>query len=147
MSKATRTSRKTMRIATVFTGAAVAAVGFAPAALAAPTAPPAPGRPPAPASSIRRTGCTTNQWVHISYESIFRTECAAYGFVGISTAGFFMKGYCGGNNFGQLLYSSGKVRTYGNGNTYNHTLSGDYLSAIKNSGWNKSNKDTCAWPT
>ena len=80
MNAATRTttSRKAMRVATCFTGAAAAAVAFAPAALAAPGHAPAQGHTALvngktqavkPDTTIKSRGCHTSDahWLHIEY--------------------------------------------------------------------------------
>ena len=89
------TSRKAMRVATVFTGAAAAAVGFAPGALAAPGHAAAQGQA-AQANgkaqalmpdNTQSRGCTTNAWLHIEYYSAFRSLCRQFGFVGFAILG------------------------------------------------------------
>jgi hypothetical protein len=158
MNAATRktTSRQAMRVATVFTGAAAAAVGFAPAALAAPGHAATQDHPArangkaqamAPASSIRSAGCTTNTWLHVEYFSSFRELCRAFGFAGKMkplSAPLEMSAQCGGNNYGTFFSSQGKKTTYGPGTTYrefSNPISVSYVSIRKWSG-----TDECAWP-
>jgi hypothetical protein len=101
------TSRRTMRVATVFTGVAAGAAAFTPFA------------PAAHASSIRANpGCDgTPRWFHIywfggngEYEYGSRGS-SCYGFKGIVhdpvVTGSVISGFCGGTNSGSFSISSG----------------------------------------
>jgi hypothetical protein len=154
------TSRKAMRAAVVFTGAAAAGVAFGPgAALAAAGHTPAQGHSaraagttPAniqlTAADIKSNNCTTNTWLHIAYFSNeiipLRTLCKQFGFSGVKDVvadGMYMVGQCGGNNYGTVYYS-GKSIPYGPGTTY-RTLKG-WVSDVSIYYW--SGNDKCAWP-
>jgi hypothetical protein len=155
----TTTSRKAMRVATVFTGAAATAVAFAPVAMAAtgqatPHGHPAQAagtnhtvRPDVHSGSIRSTGCTTNTWLHVQYESVFRTLCKAFGFKGRMTPAsspLVTSAQCGGNNYGVLYYSGNKHITFGPGTTYRTFNPTKNISEVAISRWNGTDK--CAWP-
>jgi hypothetical protein len=158
MSTATRraTSRKAMRVATVFTGAAATAVAFAPAALAAPGHAPAQGHTalvngktravrPDNTGSIRSKGCGTSDvhWLHIEYASFFRSKlCKAFGFRGYMTDGQDMYAQCGGNNYGNIFGSKGTL-SFGPGNTY-RSFPRRNISAVSIYFW--SGTDQCRWP-
>jgi hypothetical protein len=147
-----------MRVATVFTGAAAAAVGFAPAALAAPGHAAAQAHPArangkaqamAPdANSIRSAGCTTNTWVHIEYSELFRTTlCRAVGFEGrmkLKSADLAMYAQCGGNNVGTIYYSGGKSLSYAQGTTYRPISPTLFVSSVSILYWKGT--EQCAWP-
>jgi hypothetical protein len=161
MATATRTttSRKAMRVATVFTGAAAAAVGFAPGAVAAPGHAAAQGHAAlangkaqalAPASGTQSRGCTTNTWLHIQYWSTFRPLCRQFGFVGDAhplskTNGRWleMTAQCGGNNVGHIYSPYGPSIPYRQGSTYRafNRVSISLVSISRYSG-----TETCAWP-
>jgi hypothetical protein len=153
----TTTSRKAMRVATVFTGAAAAAVGFAPTALAAPVHAAAQGhltqangRAQAmtpDANSIKSRGCTTNTWLHIQYFSTFRALCRQFGFAGEMTpksAPLRMTAQCGGNNVGTIYHSSGKSLSFYQGTTYRPFTTNLYVSKVSIYFWNGT--EQCAWP-
>jgi hypothetical protein len=156
MSTATRTTtaRKAMRAATVFTGAAGLAVGFGPTAMAATGQAPAQGHSaratgttPAniqlTAADIVSKGCTTNDWLHIEYSSLFRDDlCRQFGYVGYAYPYIYMNHQCGGNNFGNLYVSGYLVIPFGRGTGY-RTLPGD-LSTVSISGYGGSYQ--CPWP-
>jgi hypothetical protein len=159
MNAATRTttSRKAMRVATVFTGAAAAAVAFAPGALAAPGHVPTQGHTARPSGktqvpdvhsgSIRSAGCTTNTWLHIQYSSTFRTLCKAFGFKGRMTPAsspLGMEAQCGGNNYGTLYYSGNKTIGFGPGTTYRTFNPKRYVSEVAIYRW--AGTDKCKWP-
>jgi hypothetical protein len=143
-----------MRVATVFTGAAAAAVAFAPGAMAAPGHTQAPGHPAraagkarALAPDIRSSGCTTNTWLHVEYFSPFRELCKAFGFAGKMTplgAPLEMSAQCGGNNFGTIFWSGGRRTTYGPGTTYREFPIVESVSAVSITHWQGTDK--CAWP-
>jgi hypothetical protein len=159
MSTATRraTSRKAMRVATVFTGAAATAVAFAPAALAAPSHAPAQGhtalvngktramRPDVDSGTIRSKGCGTSDvhWLHIEYVSLFRRDlCKAFGYRGFMTVAQDFFAECGGNNYGTIYWNGGNLG-FGPGNTYRsvteRNISGVSIYSFKGT-------DKCAWP-
>ena len=158
MSTATKrgASRRAMRVATVFTGAAATAVTFAPTALAAPG--PAPGQGhtalvngktramgPDRSGSIKSAACnaTDTHWLHIQYESLFQRKlCKAFGFRGTKIVSQDMSAECGGNNTGAIFYGTGSLR-YGPGNTYRNATHKS-ISAVEVSFW--SGNDKCAWP-
>ena len=153
MSTATRraTSRKAMRVATVFTGAAAAAVAYAPAALAAPGHAPAQGHTAlvngkTGGARIQSKGCGASDvhWLHVQYNSPFRVLCKAFGFAGVKDVGTLtMYAQCGGTNYGNLFTEEGVV-SFGPGNTYRSFTYGKYLSAVSIYSW--SGTDKCAWP-
>jgi hypothetical protein len=155
MSTATRraTSRKAMRVATVFTGAAAAAVAYAPAALAAPGHAPAQGhtalangKTGGARTAIESKGCGASDvhWLHVQYNSPFRVLCKAFGFAGVKDVGqLTMYAQCGGNNYGNLFTQEGVV-SFGPGNTYRSFTYGKYLSAVSIYYWNGT--DQCRWP-
>jgi hypothetical protein len=103
-------SRKIMRVATVFTGAAACAVAFAPGAMAGTGQPAAArdghqarlgGKTPGIRPGITVGGCTGRpNWVHIG--DAFYTEC--FGFTGTYSVsrgdGAVAGAICGGNNYG-----------------------------------------------
>lgn len=160
MGTATRraASRKAMRVATVFTGAAATAVAFAPTALAAPGHAPAQGhtavvngktRAMAPdvqhSGSIRSKGCNSTDvhWLHIQYESLFQRKlCKAFGFRGVKLVSMDFSAECGGTNHGTIFWNTGSLR-YGPGNTY-RSVTRRNISAVSISFW--SGTDQCRWP-
>jgi hypothetical protein len=160
MSTATRkaTSRKAMRVATVFTGAAATAVAFAPAALAAPGHVQAQGHTalvngktravrPENSGSIRSKGCGTSDvhWLHISYASFFRSHlCKAFGFRGYFADGQDMQAQCGGTNYGTIFSSKGTDIHFGPGNTYRTFNPRKNISGVSIYAW--SGNDQCSWP-
>ena len=161
MNPATRTTtpRNAMRVATVFTAAAAAAVAFAPGAMAGtghtPTQnhlTPAGGKtraatPDLHSGSIRSAGCTTNTWLHIQYASPpFRTLCKAFGFRGVMSpdSAVSMSAQCGGNNSGDIYYGGGEVLAYGPGTTYRTFSPHKIVSLVSISTWHGTDK--CAWP-
>jgi hypothetical protein len=146
-----------MRVATCFTGAAAAAVAFAPAALAAPGHAPAQGHtalvngttramgPDVHSGSIRSKGCNTTDvhWLHISYASLFRSKlCKAFGFRGFMTVSQDMTKQCGGNNYGTIFTSKGGL-SFGPGNTYRN-VKRKSISGVSIYQWKGTDK--CAWP-
>jgi hypothetical protein len=160
MNTATRTTtaRKAMRVATVFTGAAGLAVAFGPTALAAPGHAPTQGQsarangktqakgPDLHSGSIRSAGCNadTKEWLHISYSTIFRNLCKAFGFKGIMSpdSSVYMTAQCGGNNYGTIYYSDKNI-PFGPGKGYREVGPG-YVSAVAIYRWKGT--DTCPWP-
>jgi hypothetical protein len=160
MNAATRTtaSRKAMRVATVFTGAAAAAVGFAPTALAAPVHAAAQGHPAQAngraqemrpdANSIQSRGCTTNTWLHIEYSEFLRSDlCKQFGFAGsMKPAGgtLAMTAQCGGNNVGNIYYSSHTSLPYYQGAKYRSFSPFKVVSKVSIFYWSGTEK--CAWP-
>jgi hypothetical protein len=156
MNTATRTtiSRKAMRVATVFTGAAGLAVAFAPTALAAPGHAPTQGHSARAigktqssselTATIRSAGCTTNTWLHLQYQSTIRDLCKAFGYRGtmVPDSSVYMSAQCGGNNYGYILFRHTSL-PYGPGTTYRNVTPG-HVSAVTISGW--TGTDKCAWP-
>jgi hypothetical protein len=143
-----------MRVATVFTGAAAAAVAFAPAALATPGHAPAQGhtalvngttRSASSNTAIRSAGCnaTDVHWLHIEYASVFRSKlCKAFGFKGVFKDSQDMYAQCGGNNFGNIYGSKGDL-SFGPGNTYRN-FTRRQISEVSIYHW--SGNDQCRWP-
>jgi hypothetical protein len=156
----TSTARKAMRAATVFTGAAGLAVAFGPTAMAA------AGHAPAQGHSARATGTTpaniqltaadivsagcntkTNEWLHIEYSSLVRSECKAFGFKGFmfmpGSAGFVvMTAECGGNNYGNIYSTVGGTIPFGPGKGFREINRA--VSAVSIQRW--AGNDTCPWP-
>jgi len=129
-------TRRAMRVATVFTGAAAAATGFGPAAMAAPVhqAQPANGRI---SGSIRSASCTHEpHW--LQFESRYDV-CFAFGFRGEwSYNGNYVSSQCGGTNYGFLKFTSGKTISYGPG-TYFRRIGKD-LRVLTIDGWTGSDE-------
>jgi hypothetical protein len=159
MSTATRrvASRKAMRVATVFTGAAATAVAFAPTALAAPGHAPTRGhtalvngktravRPDVDSGSIKSKGCGSSDvhWLHIQYESLFQRKlCKAFGFRGVKLVSQDFSAECGGNNHGTIFWNTGSL-PFGPGNTY-RSVTRRNISAVSILFW--SGTDQCRWP-
>jgi hypothetical protein len=134
-------TRRAMRVATVFTGAAAAATGFGPAAMAAPVhqAQPAFGKI---SGSIRDGSCRSEpHWLQLA-QRIPGTQisCIAYGFRGEwSEGGAFISSQCGGTNYGFLKFTSGKTISYGPGN-YFRAINKD-MRLITIDGW--TGNDNC----
>jgi hypothetical protein len=145
-------TRKSMRVATVFTGVAACAVGAAPLANAQETHPATnlgALRPAGPlANSIRKVSdCARNgvdkTWLHVSTTQyidgshFYFSMC--FGFKGAyhSPPGTGVRAECGGNNFGFLLGSNNGVSTgfdFGPGTTY-HGLNWSHLYTVGISSW------------
>jgi hypothetical protein len=167
MNPSTRKStRKAMRVATVFTGAA--AVGaFAPAAVAAvgheagtghqaravdkaPALPRVHGTTHGirPDFSGRESGsirlsrfCSqVPHWVHMQSYSLKNSYC--YGFKGLWEwdPAAKMYGECGGNNFGYLYPDGGNAFSFHQGTTYRRWTNGIKLFDIRISGWSGNDK-------
>jgi len=135
-------SVKTMRVATVFTGAVACAAAFAPAAHAATghqAAPdgktltdattltvPRPGTmhgfhpdiSAAPQTSVAKTCATTPRYVHL----LFGRRDTCLGHLGYESwdAGFPVSKICGGNNAGSYGNTSGRTAKFGPGTTFAH---------------------------
>lgn len=164
MNTATRrtTARKAMRVATVFTGAAAAAVAFAPGAVAAPAhavARAAPdSQPPGPIvyfGNIQSKGCTNNTWLHVAYTvfaSIFVFKrCKQFGNAGDmvpKSNPLLMSAQCGGNNVGFIDYSNNGIQSqllrFRQGSTYRTFASDLQVSQVSISHW--SGTKQCRWP-
>ena len=123
-------SRKTMRVATVFTGAAACTAALAPAAMAGThtvTQPLHKDRaltrlePGATAVKPNISGHACNfrgdsTWLHIAYEG---GASVCIGYLGIAQADIpHFSGYCGGNNFGALDGLDGFSTKFGPGDYY-----------------------------
>jgi hypothetical protein len=137
-----------MRVATVFTGAAAAAVGFAPVAVAAPGhaaarghAALANGTARAMAPAIESRSCTRNTWLHIIWTpnwEPWHPICTQFGFKGIMTpmyAPLLMAAECGGNNVGTIYSSHGSPIPYRQGSTYRNFNSGVFISLVSIGHW------------
>jgi hypothetical protein len=141
------TGRKTMRVATVFTGA-VAAAAFAPAAMAA-TADPGhaavAGHLAQPESkiwgSIQQTSSCANvpHWLHIAQNAPLYSLC--FGFEGRSKVSTYMSAECGGNNYG-FLFTDNVGTSFGPGKTFRRFKPGRSLESVVINGW--TGNDTCS---
>jgi hypothetical protein len=108
-------SRKTMRVATMFTGAAACAVAFTPAAHAANLDPVRPAN----TEWGDCQGANQSHWLHIvTNQSIFCLGDRGIINVGVHPYGLPVYSYCGGNNSGWFLYSGRELKFY-SGTTYN----------------------------
>jgi hypothetical protein len=144
--------KKTMRVATTFTGAACAVAFNNPAALAGTAGPAAAAQPGIAANhiisgNIREAACTNSNWLHVEgpYNS---GEC--FGFRGILSVSPWpnMRAFCGGNNSG-YIYGHDNLHSY---TVYNHYLHGTYyyhlpsnvkwfyVSEVENIGWGGNDK-------
>jgi hypothetical protein len=146
-------SGKALRVATVFTGAAVTAVGFGTVATAAQAAPVARQTPMLHTGGhIQSTNCSANQephWLHLAFSSAngggLGVEC--YGFTGgVTDPAFGIANravyVCGGNNSGWYKNSISQTANYKEGNTYVHVPWYGYtLQYLYNNGW--SHSDAC----
>jgi hypothetical protein len=152
--------KKTMRVATTFTGAAACAVAFNPAAMAATGQPAAqPGheqhlRRMAIAGntrlsgSIRQGSCAKSHWLHIK-SKYNGGEC--FGFRGLLLLSPYpnMRAFCGGNNSGYIwgndnLHSYQVYQHFGRGTTYYSlpkSVAYFYASEVGIAGWSGTN--TC----
>jgi hypothetical protein len=156
--------RKAMRVATVFTGAAAAAVTFAPTAMAdtGQVAQPAgrtmalrplDRRGPVYGSIKEAASCgNTPHWVHLDgwdpngiTGGSFRTAC--FGFKGLYDMSSGIAGHpwlvtaeCGGNNHGFLNYNYANAQSFNVGTYYRneHSLS---MNSVFIGGW--AGNDTC----
>jgi hypothetical protein len=147
--------KKTMRVATTFTGAAACAVAFNPAAMAGTAGPAAAAQPGIAANhrisgSIREAQCGagTSQWMEIKgpYNSV-----TCFGHRGILSLSPWpnMRAFCGGNNSGYIyghdnLHSYTVYDHYGHGTYFWHLPSNVkwfYVSEVINIGW--SGPDKC----
>jgi hypothetical protein len=118
------TTRKTMRVATLFTGAATAAIGFTQAATAAPgqagtaKTTEVPTRPNIQTTSNCFTSATKH-WVHIEYWNANKF-CA--GFAGYLSwrppRSLTRVQECGGTNRGVISLTNGKLSNFYPGTTY-----------------------------
>jgi hypothetical protein len=144
-------SRKTMRVATMFTGATACAVAFTPAAAQAATIRPATTTP----GSCR--GPNQSHWLHIIDQQSY--YCVGGVTPGIGrgyrpTGGHTeVYSFCGGNNSGFFLSSPGEIngnaKWYGHGTTYNQYAKYNYghpyyAVSVSISRW--SGNDTCPLP-
>jgi hypothetical protein len=147
-------SKRTMRVATVFTGIAACTAGMAAYGTTAqaathttvkPTVKPAvrpavrtPGRV---SGSIREvTSCGSNTWLHVMSEDNFGSFCFGFRGTSIPTNETGMYAQCGGNNYGWLSSLRGsRFVTFGKGTTY-RTLNWPHLSYVHISGWTGTDK-------
>jgi hypothetical protein len=148
--------KKTMRVATTFTGAAATcAVGFNNAAAMAGTAGPAAAAQPditanhRISGSIKESACGDHShWMHVQGPE----SATCFGFKGILSLSPWpnMRAFCGGNNSGYIyghdnLHSYTVYDHYGHGNTYYNLPSSVrwfYVSEVENTGWG--GNDHCA---
>jgi hypothetical protein len=129
--------RKSVRLATVFTGTAALTAGFGPAAWAM------------PASHIESTNnCNTanKNWAEVSVKSdpFNARTCSAFGFRGETPVyimgnggldGIDYIGQCGGNNYGGFPWTGNSASgflTFGPGTTFRNITA--YRSRISNAG-------------
>jgi hypothetical protein len=128
-------SKRTMRVATAFTGVAACT------AIAAPIAHASSGH--RRSGSIRESNCagagTHPTWLHVASQN-YGITC--YGFRGSysPTTEIGLRAECGGNNWG-FLSGPGWVLTFGAGNTYrfvNHA----HMDTVAIGGW--SGSDSCS---
>jgi hypothetical protein len=151
-----RGTKKTMRVATTFTGAAACAFAFAPTAMAGAQPGVAHGgRQPLPRGNNRNVrpdkitydlSCPggTSNWVHLAYYS---GGDACLGFTGYSALSPIpvIKGWCGGNNKGVLygISKNGARRShpFGHGHTYATIKSAPFaVTSVKMNGWSGNSK-------
>jgi hypothetical protein len=138
-------ARKTMRVATVFTGAAACAAAFTPAATAgtvhqARALPRQDGKKYAPIrngrieGSIRSSGaCHNAEWVHLEWSRGY-TDC--FGYAGLFSFGPLKISHeCGGTNYGQLDIVGKSPIHYGPGTTYRGFPTGTEASVISILSW------------
>jgi hypothetical protein len=158
--------RKSMQVATLFTGVAACTVGIAQAAYAMDAAPPAGGHTPNhPGQAARPDGRASGSiryasscfipnidktWVHISVNSLrsddpYRSFC--FGFRGSfdGPPGVGINAYCAGNNYGYLMGLGGRSWStrFTQGTTY-HKLVEPHLDNVQIDGW--AGNDTCGRP-
>jgi hypothetical protein len=155
--------RKTMKVATTFTGVAACAAAFAPAATAATTGHQLPYKnaPVTAPHGVRpgiseRGGCPggTSNWFHVGYAKVQDT---CFGFKGTFSGSpvYYATSFCGGNNTGWIAgYLDGGAGAhyftyFGHGTTYAHipgTSASEPLAItqVHISGW--SGGDKCGFP-
>jgi hypothetical protein len=143
--------KKTMRVATTFTGAAACAVAFNPAAMAATGH---PGARPGDqllrvangnrrlSGSIRQGACTDSNWLHIRQPDNSGT---CFGFKGLLLLSPWpnMRAFCGGNNSGYIwgydnLHSYEVYYHFGHGTYYYNLPKSEkyfYVSEVGIAGW------------
>lgn len=143
--------KKTMRVATLFTGAAACAVAGTTAAHAQDTPQPAGHSAKAVglavhpdgvtiSGSIREAACTTGRdtWLHVVSED---GGLYCYGFAGTysptSEIGVYTQ--CGGNNYGSLYVNESKLIPFGPGTTY-RKLNYAHLTDVLISFWSGTDK-------
>jgi len=146
--------KRSMRVATIFTGIAACTAGMAygGTAQAATTHTTVKhtskhiGLTVKPAyrssGSIREvTSCGSNTWLHVMSEDNYGSFCFGFRGTSIPTNETGMYAQCGGNNHGWLSsYRGDRYVTFGVGTTY-RTLSWPHLSRVHISGWKGG--DTC----
>jgi len=143
---------RTMRVATLFTGAAACATAFAPTAMAGTAQQAHPqARFLHNSGSIQHVwSCaSTPHWLHLSISSHGAISTQCWGFKGTSDVkngqSYLTTGQCGGNNYGILITKSGHDIGYGAGTYYRRIMK--YVISLENEGWYKSSlrrNDTCA---
>jgi hypothetical protein len=111
--------RKSMRVATIFTGVAAFVGPMAQVAHAQVTHPNDTMRPDS--THISTCGGAKSHWVHMGFLNgpVANSSCA--GFAGRAGFRVVLQGYCGGNNSGYLYGSKPGVnisKHYGHGTTY-----------------------------
>jgi hypothetical protein len=156
--------KRTMRVATTFTGAAACAVAFNPAAMAA-TGPPAAqadhqqqlrrfaiaGNTRLSGSIRESAGCdgaNVSHWLHVSEGPGFGAVCFGYRGLLLTSPYPDMKAFCGGNNSG-YIWGTDNVHSYtvyyhfGHGTYYYKPPKSEkyfYVSEIGIAGWKGSDK-------
>jgi hypothetical protein len=144
---------KTLRVATVFTGAAACAAAFTPAAMAATGHPARPQNGAAYDSMKVTSNCAgVPNWLHLTFwwsskpgpSFYLRTMC--WGFAGIDAAippqrgGTNRLSYeCGGNNYGYLNPAT-DFQNFGPGTGYRHE-NNFVVNSVEITGW--SGTDRC----
>lgn len=134
--------KRSMRVATIFTGIAACTVGMAYGAAAhAATVKPASRV----SGNIREVvRCGSNTWLHVASDVGQDSFCFGFDGTSIPTNEVGMYAQCGGNNYGWLLsLVNQNSATFGRGTTY-RVLNWAHLSYVHISGWG--GNDTCrAW--
>jgi hypothetical protein len=135
--------KRSMRVATIFTGiAACTTAGMAHGAAAQAAATKAASRV---SGNIQERTCegVNTTWLHVLSEASHR--CFSFGFDGTSipTNEIGLLAQCGGNNYGWFLSLRNQNSiTFGRGTTYRY-LDWPHLSYVHISGWG--GNDTCPW--
>lgn len=133
--------RNAARVATVFTGAAVAAGTFIPSAMANTS-----GRV---SGTIQKQPCSgRGTWLHIAGQLLGDVRC--FGFSGLydvssgsgSRHPWTIVGLCGGNNFGVINPKYADHQGYSVGNWYRNEHSFT-MNSVRNAGWVHGNNTQC----
>ena len=146
--------KKTMRVATTFTGAAACAAAFAPTAATAATAQHGHQirldgtrhgvQPDAGITFKSQCPGGTSNWLHIAWAGNHGDAClGGVGSVSFSTHAPGIKGWCGGNNIGIILSRNGQHSySFGHGTTYLYNIKPDPfpIGAVLMDGWKGNDK-------